>query len=125
MPAKKKTAKRKPGHPVTRWTPTARGKLLEALREYIDANEIPILAEFAYKNHVCRENLYTFDELKYTIKELIAKKETGLERRMISGVPGVATGCIFSLKQLGWTDKQEIEHSGKLTITFAKELQGV
>jgi hypothetical protein len=27
---------------------------------------------------------------------------------MVSGIPNVSTGCIFSLKQLGWKDRHEL-----------------
>jgi len=104
------TTKRKRGHPVSRWTPTAREELLNKLREYIDANDIPILAEFAHQNHVRRQALYEFQELTDTIRECIDKKEAGLERHMLTGK--AVQGCIFSLKQLGWKDTQSIEHSG-------------
>jgi len=105
--------KRKPGHPVTKWTPTAREELLDKLREYIDDNDIPILSEFASRNHVRRQSLYELTELSDTIRECVEKKEAGLERLMLTGK--AVQGCIFSLKQLGWRDKQEIEHSGEMT----------
>ena len=116
---KKPITKRKPGHPVTRWTPTARAELLEALRDYIDRTNIPILAEFAYKNHIDRTQLYQYEELTHAIKECVTKKEAGLEKLMLSGMPHIASGCIFSLKQLGWKDVQSIEHSGSIDFYHA------
>ena len=106
-----------------KWTPTAREELLDALMAYVDDTEIPILAEFAVQNHVRRQALYEFAELSDAIKEAVEKKEAGLERLMLTGK--ATTGCIFSLKQLGWKDTHDVEHSGNLTVTFAKELQGV
>jgi hypothetical protein len=87
-------------------------ELLELLRNYIDNTDIPIIAEFAYKNQVLRETLYDYSEFSTLLKELIAKKETVLERGMLSGdlVPAAA---IFSLKQLNWSDKQKTEITGK------------
>ena len=110
--------KKKTGHPVTKWTPIAREKLLQAMRKYINRHTIPILAEFAYKNHVSRTHLYDYKELADAIKMCHDKKEAGLERLMLSGKPHVSTGCIFSLKQLGWKDRQEIEHSGSISLTI-------
>lgn len=101
-----------PGHPVTRWTPEARQELLQKLQAYIEENDIPILLEFAAHEHVRRQTLYELEELSDAIKECIDKKESGLERLMISGKSNVATGCIFSLKQLGWKDTVSLEHSG-------------
>lgn len=86
---------------------------MRRLEEYTEKTKIPILAEFAYQNRIARQELYAHPELADAIKELIDKKEFGLERLMLSGKPGVAAGCIFSLKQLGWKDKQEVEHTGK------------
>jgi hypothetical protein len=103
------------GRLVTRWTSTAREALDQALRDYIDQTDIPILAEFAFQNHVDRSNLYKYEELVPTIKALVAKKEAGLERLMLSGkIP--AAGCIFSLKQLGWKDNQSVELTGGVDI---------
>ena len=73
---------------------------------------VPILKECCLKNNwnydylheLAREN----EELSLTIKELIGWKEVILEQGMLTGVfrPGAA---IFSLKQLGWTDRQDIK----------------
>jgi hypothetical protein len=109
------------GHPVTRWTPTAREALLDALIVYVDSHDIPILAEFAFLNHVNRTSLYEFPELSDAIKTLIAKKESALERILYTRVEGSIAGVIFGLKQLGWKDTQSIEHSipDGITVKYA------
>ena len=73
---------------------------------------VPILKE------CCLRNKWTYDyvhelargneELSLAIKELLGWKEVILEQGMLTGVfkPSAA---IFSLKQLGWTDKQDIK----------------
>lgn len=80
------------------------------------------MAEFAYQNNIPRQRLYDLKDntLKRLMKKLIDKKEASLERLMLSGKQNVATGCIFSLKQLGWKDRQEItgEGGGPVTVTF-------
>ncbi len=87
-------------------------EICKALEEYIENTEIPIVAEFAYKNDIVREELYKYEEFGTLLKKLIAKKETVLEKGMLSGdlVPSAA---IFSLKQVGWSDKQQTEITGK------------
>ena len=105
---------RKPGRPV-KWTPTAREELLDKLQQYVDETEIPILAEFAYQNKVTRTQLYTFDELTYTIKLCMEKKESQLERKALERTID-HTMAIFSLKQLGWKDTQTIEHKGGIDL---------
>jgi len=94
-----------------------RQKLLEAIEKYIDETPIPIVSEFAYLNGLNRTSVYEIEELSDAIKKLVSKKEVALERLGLSGAPNVSPMAIFSLKQLGWKDKQEIEHSGGLDMT--------
>jgi len=103
---------RKPGRPV-KWTPTAREELLDKLQQYVDETEIPILAEFAYQNHMNRSQLYHYDELSNAIEECREKKEAQLERLALTNKISRAMAA-FSLKQLGWKDTQSIEHSGSI-----------
>ena len=94
-----------------------RKDLLEKLQEYIKNTDMPIVSEFAYKYGIPREYLYQMskdeDELSYTIKSLINKKEYELERGGLTGKynPSMA---IFSLKQLGWKDRQDIDLKGEM-----------
>ena len=76
--------------------------------EYIDENTVPIIAEFAYKNNILRETLYDYNEFATLRKRAIDKKEANLEKGGLSGNLNTAMS-IFSLKQLGWTDKQSID----------------
>lgn len=101
-----------------KYTPKKIEEINEKLEQYIDETDIPIVAEFAYQNNISRQRLYDLksNELKKLMERLIAKKEAGLERLMLSGKPNVATGCIFSLKQLGWKDRQEISGDNKPII---------
>ena len=84
----------------------------DKLNEYIKDTKIPIIAEFAYQNDIPRDALYKNEELKYTIKKLIDKKEAQLEKLALNREinHGMA---IFSLKQLGWKDVQEVEVGSK------------
>ena len=50
------------------------------------------------------------DELSYTIKRAHLQVENHYET-MLQG--NAVTGPIFALKNLGWTDKQEIDHTSK------------
>lgn len=73
---------------------------------------VPILKECCLRNgwnydyvmQLQRDN----EDLSDAIRELLGWKEVILEQGMLTGVfkPGAA---IFSLKQLGWTDKQDIK----------------
>ena len=94
-------------------------EITEKLIAYIEQEAIPILAEFSYKNNIPRTHLYEIakDDIKLTdaIKFCIAKKEANLERGALSGEVNT-TMAIFSLKQIGWSDKQETTHLGGITI---------
>ncbi len=90
-------------------------QIKQLLADYIENTEIPILAEFAYKNDILRESLYDYEEFSTLRKKAINKKEAQLERMALDGDVD-KTMAIFSLKQLGWKDKQEIEHSGGISI---------
>ncbi|MET3699358.1 DNA-packaging protein gp3 [Bacillus oleivorans] len=80
--------------------------LTQKLAEYIEKTEIPILAEFAYLNDINRQTLYDYEEFSSLIKKAIDKKEAQLEKKALKGEVN-HTMAIFSLKQLGWKDKQE------------------
>lgn len=86
--------------------------IAELLEEYVDNAEIPILAEFAYKNNLTREYLYTLSKtdtrLFNAIKKCTTKKEAVLELGTLQG-KYEKTMAIFSLKQLGWSDHVEVE----------------
>ena len=96
-----------------------------AMEEYIDLTDIPIVAEFAYQNRVERRKLYEFaennDEFNHTIKRLIDKKEAQLERLALTKEIQ-HTMAIFSLKQLGWRDITETEHSGSVGISIIDDV---
>ena len=90
--------------------------ILAALDPYLAEADPPIVAEFAHRCGITRQRLYSLaDEKKKAgdprlfdaIKRLSESKEIALERGALSGrySPSVA---IFSLKQLGWTDKAVI-----------------
>lgn len=82
-------------------------RILVVLEDYVERTEIPIIAEFAYLNRIPRSMLYESPVLADAIKRLIDKKEAQLERGGLDKTID-KTMAIFSLKQLGWRDVQEI-----------------
>lgn len=114
----------KGGAPVTVWTEEHIKSVKQKLNEYIDETDIPIIAEFAYKNDIRRAALYECPELAYTVKKAIEKKESALEREALHNGVNV-TMAIFSLKQLGWRDKTDHEHKGNITINVIKEEEDI
>ena len=90
-------------------------EICQKLEEYIESEEIPIIAEFAYKNDVPRQSLYDYPEFSTLLKKLIDKKECQLERLALKRKVNSVV-AIFSLKQLGWRDvpKDQDDTAAKL-----------
>lgn len=108
-----------------------RAKLAEDFAEYINKTEIPIIKEFAYRNNLLSSYLYDWQEFPKLLKICMEKKESNLELMALRGKinPSMA---IFSLKQIGWSDKvdlkADVSHKpaidySKLTIKELKELE--
>jgi len=83
-----------------------RESLARAFERYVTETPVPVIAEFASQHGVPRFLLYDWPEFSTLLKLCIDKKESALERGMLSGQLNTA-GCIFSLKQLGWSDRVE------------------
>ena len=100
--------------------------LAKELEHYIESTEIPIFKEFCVRQKASRSTLYEMEELKPLISMCTEKKEAALERLSLEGKVNV-TQAIFSLKQLGWRDKQEHEVTGAgggpIIVKFEGELE--
>lgn len=110
------------GRPV-KYTENKLKELLDSFYDYIEKTDIPIVAEFAYLNGFSRQRLYEFNDklegFSDAIKLCITKKEAQLEKKALGNEIN-NTMAIFSLKQLGWTDKAEVSHDIKYTVIPAK-----
>lgn len=71
---------------------------------------------------ICRDTLSEYmknDEFSDTIKKAKLKVENYLEKHLITD--SSTTGIIFNLKNnFGWSDKQQIEHSGNVNNPFSE-----
>jgi len=87
-------------------------EVAEKLIKFIEDRDCPIIAEFAYLNDIPKSSLYEMnsESVKNLIKKCTAKKEFYLESKALSNDVN-PTMAIFSLKQLGWSDK--IENTNK------------
>lgn len=98
-------------------------EMIDIIEEYIKKTELPIFKEVCYINNWCDKYVYELakknDELSYSIKKLAMKKEVQLERGGLSGkyTPSMV---IFSLKQLGWKEKQEENEENKVSEALDK-----
>lgn len=97
------------------WTPDKLQELHTKFLQYIHDNDIPIIAEFAYLNDINRQRLYEWEMFSDTIKKCTSKKEAALERMGLTNQVNT-TMAIFSLKQLGWRDKQELDVTGHVSL---------
>ena len=88
-----------------------RERIGAAFEQYITDTPIPIVAEFAASQGVTKQFMYDCEEFSDLVKQCTCKKEGALERGMLSSSVNV-TAAIFSLKQLGWSDRQDITHKG-------------
>lgn len=99
-------------NPVGRPRIHDRSEIAQKLIDYINETDIPVIAEFCYKNGIRRDYLYEMgsddEELSNAIKMCIEKKEAQLELKSLRGEVN-PTQAIFSLKQIGWRDRQEVE----------------
>jgi len=105
-------ARKKGGQP-RQYSPETVKAIIDKFARYIDRTDVPIVAEFCYRNHVSRKCIYDYPEFDDVRERCILKKEAQLER--LGGTklwdPGMAK---FSLTQLGWSTKQDIKHSGNI-----------
>jgi hypothetical protein len=97
-------------------------EMVRKFTEYIECKDMPIIAEFAYLNDIDRRYLYEKEEFSTLLKKAIAKKESYLEEKGLKGEVN-PTMAIFSLKQLGWRDKQEFEHSGNMGVSIIDNIK--
>lgn len=102
-------------------------ELLKKLVEYIETEDYPTVPDFCRKNKISKQRIYEFasdkslnkDDLgkeplgKYfsdAIQKMVNNQEAFIEDNAINNKIPLAF-AIFKLKQLGWTDRQQVEHS--------------
>lgn len=97
-------------------------KLAKDLIEYINSTDDPMVEEFCLINDVSKDTVYRIAKecakLSDAIKRVHLKQEIRTRRLVEQGKLN-PTWAIFKLKQrrFGWSDKQEVEHSGKIDNT--------
>ena len=107
--AKSKDSKHPGGRPPTWTDPKVVEKLIE---EYFKREQMPTFAGLACALDISRATLYNYeekDEFLDTIKKARRRMEEIYEQHlMYSDKP---SGVIFALKNTGWADKQNIDHT--------------
>ena len=97
--------------------------VIDTINNYIDNTELPIFKEVCYLNDWNPDRIYQLsqesEELLCAIKKCHCKKEVELEKGALTGKYN-ATMAVFSLKQLGWKDKQEIDVASNIDSVSVK-----
>ena len=100
--------------------------LRQDIIDYTEQTEYPILKELCYLKHYNYDYVMqlqrTNEELSQSIKELLYKKESYLEREGIKGNLA-QTMAVFTLKQLGWRDNIEVKAENANRITIVNDLE--
>ena len=85
----------------------------------------PSISGLAYTLGMTTETLRQYgneDEFSATVKRAKQRVEMSLEQRLNGKA---VTGSIFSLKNnFGWKDKQDVEHSGNMSVTIDSDDAG-
>lgn len=104
----------KPG-PIPKHTPE---ELQQMLDDYINNTEIPIVAEFAYIAGYNRTSIYEIPAIADGLRKLTTKKEFALERRGLETTNMAQQKMVeISLKQIGWSEKQDVNLTGGVQLT--------
>ena len=100
--------------------------LRQDIIDYTEQTEYPILKELCYLKHYNYDYVMQLqrdnEELSQSIKELLYKKESYLEREGIKGNLA-KTMAVFTLKQLGWRDNIEVKAENTNRITIINDLE--
>jgi hypothetical protein len=97
-------------------------ELQEEILKYFEqcntANERPTVTGLAlFLGFASKQSLYDYERnerFSYPIKRALTMIECELEKRLENQS---VSGIIFALKNMGWTDKVQTEHSGELKQT--------
>jgi len=90
---------------------------------YFEEQTTYCISELAYELGFCsRQSLHDYEkrneEFSYIIKRARLKVEVGYEKEL-RDPDAKPAGLIFALKNMGWRDKVETEHSGEIkTVTI-------
>lgn len=84
-----------------------RKKFLKLFRKYIASTDIPSIEEFTSQNWIPRSTFYEWEEFEELREIALDKKKAAIELGSLRNNLNPSQ-AIFSLKQLGFTDRQEV-----------------
>jgi hypothetical protein len=93
-------------------------EIIKYFEQTTENNERPTVTGLAlFLGFASKQSLYDYeknDKFSYPIKRALTMIECELEKRLENQS---VSGIIFALKNMGWTDKVQTEHSGELKQT--------
>ena len=99
-------------------------EILKYFEQTSERNERPTVTGLAlFLGFASKQSLYDYeknDKFSYPIKRALTMIECELEKRLENQS---VSGIIFALKNMGWTDKVQTEHSGKIESTQITYIQ--
>ncbi|HHT9144712.1 MAG TPA: terminase small subunit [Candidatus Wunengus sp. YC61] len=112
-----KKAIRDVGRPLKYPDPEVIRKIGEAFFDKCDESGDPYtITGLALALDTTREVLIDYEhreDFQHVIKYLKQRCQNYAEKKLFAHNP---TGAIFALKNYGWTDKKEVEQTGKMTV---------
>ena len=97
-------------------------ELQGVIDQYFADAEIKTVTGLAlYLGFESRQSFYDYEknnEFSYIIKKARLEVESAYEERLSGNSP---TGAIFALKNMGWKDKTETEHSGNMSLIWQEQ----
>lgn len=99
-------------------------EILKYFEQTSERNERPTVTGLAlFLGFASKQSLYDYEKnekFSYPIKRALTMIECELEKRLENQS---VSGIIFALKNMGWTDKVQTEHSGKIESTQITYIQ--
>lgn len=96
--------------------------LKSAIDEYFEIEpQVTITGLALHLGFESRQSLYDYEKdevFSYIIKKARLQVENEYEKKL-SG--NNVAGAVFALKNMGWRDKQELEHTGNMQINWHEE----
>ena len=99
-------------------------EILKYFEQVKELKERPTVSGLAlFLGFASKQSLYDYEKnekFSYPIKRALTMIECELEKRLENQS---VSGIIFALKNMGWTDKTQTEHSGKIESTHITYIQ--
>lgn len=101
-----------------------RDQIALEFEKYIQTEAIPLCDDFCDKNEIPPSTFAEWPEVRLLVDRCKGKARVGLLRLALRGKVKESV-AIFALKNLGMTDRQNIEHSGAVTINRPFDVIGI